>query len=383
MDILSVVVAVFKRWYVTVPIMLAALVGAYYVHSTIPPQYEARGQILLASPDLDPEGLPRTVVNLGEVAGETATGAAEAQVVEGGADLRVTARIGVLDVDVSGPSLDVVEATYANAIAWLADAVEQRQEDAGISAEEQLILRQDGEATVNERDEGGFEVSAQLALVDPAAGTPNPFGANNSTARIIIVAIQSDAGRLRVEGRTGPGVEFSVGQDTRDAAAIVNITTIGADPQQVIEGYDHVADVFEAELNEREQRAEVPETRRTRIERIAEPQRVTDISPPLDRSVAAIIGLGGMLALIAAVTWESIASRRRTMDDAATPPRGPEGAAASGVAATQPELLEQAHDRDLESAGSASMTDQPRWSDLLHEDDSFVAGTGGQRSGDS
>lgn len=324
MDILTIIAAVFKRWYVTVPIVLAALGAAYYVDSTLPPQYQAQGQILLASPDLDPAGLPRTVVNLGEIAGEAATAQAQGEVVEGNTDLTITARIRALTVDVEGSSIDVVEDTYANAVAWLDEAVTQRQDDAGINPDEQWFLQQDGEVAVRERDEGGFAISSRLALVDPAAGAPNPFGANNAAARILIVAIQSDAGQMRVAERTGPGVGYAVSQSDRDAAAIISITTTGVDPQQVIEGYDHVADVLEADLAEREARAEVPETQRTRVERIAEPRRVTDTSPPLDRSVAAIVGLGGLLAVMSAVMWDGVASRRRVRasnDEARLRPR--------------------------------------------------------------
>lgn len=317
MDILSVVATVFKRWYVTVPIVAVALATAFYMHTNLPPQFQAEGQILLASPDLDPAGLPRTIVNLGEVAGEAATASAQTDMVEGSAGLTITARARALTIDVSGTTAEIAEGTYANAVEWLGDAVTQRQDDAGIDVDEQLVLLQDGEAEVRERDEGGFEMTGRLGLVDPAAGAPNPFGANNATARILIVTIQSDAGQINVTERTGPGVGFSVGQDARDAAAILSITTSGADPRRVIEGYDHVADVLEAELGEREARAEVPETQRTRIERIAEPQRVTDTSPPLDRTVAAIIGLGGILAVIAATCLESVATRGRRRRDPA------------------------------------------------------------------
>ena len=311
MDILSLVGTVVRRWYVTVPIVLAALGVAFYVNSNIPPEYQAEGQVLLASPDLDPAGLPRAVVNLGEVAGEAATEQARGEMIEGGAELVITATVATLEIDVTGPAADVVEGTYTNAVRWLSDTIARRQDDAGINLEEQLILQQDGGAEVREREVGGFALTGRLELVDPAAGRPNPFGANNPTARILIVAIQSDAGRSAVAELTGPEVDFTVGQDARDAAPIIGITTVGADPVRVIEAYDHVADVLEAELGTREERAEVPESRRTRIERIATPESVSDISPPLDRSVAAIIGLGGMLAVIVAVALESLAARKR------------------------------------------------------------------------
>ena len=368
MDILSLAGTVLRRWHVTVPIVLAALGAAYYVHSTTPPQYEAQGRVLLASPDLDPAGLPRTVVNLGEVAGEAATGQAQSEMVEGGAELLITARIAALTVDVSGPTADVVEGTYANAVRWLGEAIAQRQDDAGIKVEEQLILQQDGEATLREREAGGIEVTGRLGLVDPAAAAPNPFGANNTTARILIVAIESDAGRSAVADRTGPDVSFSVGQDARDAAAIIDISTLGADPLRVIEGYDHVADVLEVELGAREARAEVPESRRTRIERIAAPQRVTDISPPLSRAVAAIIGLGGIMAVVVAVVLESVASRKsgwRGEPEVAEPRTSTQDAEAVSSAGESPKPS---------PVPAAAPSDRTSWTDDASMSDYFAAG---------
>ncbi len=369
MDILSLVATVFKRWRVTVPIVLVALGAAFYVHTNIPPEYEAEGQVLLASPDLDPAGLPRIVVNLGEVAGEAATAQAQEEMIEGSAELAITARVRTLTIDVSGPTADVVEGTYTNAVGWLGEAIAQRQDDAGIAVEEQVILQQNGAADIGERDEGGFQVTGQLEIVDPLAGTPNPFGANNATARILIVAVQSDAGESAVAARTGPDVEFSVGQNTRDAAPIIDISTVGPDPQRVIEAFDHVADVLEADLTERETRAEVPETRRTRIERIAAPQDVTDVSPPLDRSVAAIVGFGGILAVIVAVVLESIASRK---DRGRNSPGVGEPSATSQDADGVPDAEAPL---EREPAPTPPAFDRSRWTDDTPISDYFATGS--------
>lgn len=325
MDILTIARSVFRRWYVVVPIVAGALAVAFYMNSTIPPQYEAQGQILLASPDLDPSNLPRSFVDLGELAGLLVTDAVQAPLLAGDASIDVSASGDTLALVVSSSSPTDSRTTNQNIIAWLGEQVEDRQADEDFEAGERLVLQSATQA-IEDADEplsddeaefggaasvDGAELATTIQLDDPAARVVNPFGASNQTARVLTVAIQSDEGRRRVAERSGPGVSFSLGQDARDAAAIMTITTVGADPQAVLDAFDHVTAELRTSLADREARAEVPPTRRTRIEPIAAPQSVIDVSPPLDRSVAAIIGLGGLAAIAVAVMIDSIAARRR------------------------------------------------------------------------
>ncbi len=310
MDLLTIIQAVLRRWYVAAPILLAFAAGAYYVNSTIPPQFEARGQVLLADPELDPSNLPRQSVSLTELVDELQSSEVlDAQLV-GGATLDATARRNGITLEVEGETREAVQETVANARSWLATGLEEQQERANIEPLERLRLSDAGVDAVAE-DEEGLRQTTTLELEDPAAAAPNPYGASNQTGRLLIVATSSDAGRMRVAERTGPDVSFEVSQDSRDAAPILSITTFGPAPQQVIEAYDDVTAVLEEELEARESRAEVPPSRQTSIERIAVPQQVADVSPPLDRSVAAIVGVGGLLALAAALALDSMISHRR------------------------------------------------------------------------
>ena len=327
MDILTIARSVFRRWYVVLPIVVGAMAVAFYISSTIPPQYEARGQILLASPDLDPSNLPRSSVDLSELAGQLVTDAVQAPLLVGDTSLEVSASGDSLSLVLRSSSPTDSLASNQNVVAWLNEQVEDRQEDGGFEPDERVVLRsatqelgEEGALPDGESDGGAASadeatVATTVQIDDPAARVVNPFGASNQTARVLTVAIQSDEGRRRVAERTGPGVAFTLGQDARDAAAILTVTTIGADPQAVLDAYDHVTAEIRASLAEREERAEVPPTRRTRIEPIAAPQTVSDVSPPLDRSVAAIIGLGGLAAVALAVMLDSFAGRQRAAED--------------------------------------------------------------------
>lgn len=321
-DILTIATSVFRRWYLTFPVMLAAIGIALYVNSTIPPQYQAQGQILLASPDLDPSGLPRSFVDVAELAGELTTDAVGGPLVVGSASIDVSAGLESLDLVVTSDSAEDSRATVDNIVAWLETQVEERQVAAGFDPAERVRLQTatqevtDNEAGTVQDDSAGetsdandeTTLSTTIRLDDPAARVVNPFGASGQTARILTVAVQSDEGRTAVAERTGPEVEFTLGQQARDAAPILTITTMGPVPEVVLGAFEHVSDEVAASLSEREERAEVPPTRRTRVEPIAAPQTVTDVSPPLDRAVAAIIGLGGLLAIALAIIADSITS---------------------------------------------------------------------------
>jgi hypothetical protein len=79
-----------------------------------------------------------------------------------------------------------------------------------------------------------------------------------------------------------------------------------------------VREALNEELDARQARADVPEPRRILVVPLATPQSWTDVSPPLSRAVAAIVGAGGLLALGLAIGMESFLSRRssrRTNDE--------------------------------------------------------------------
>jgi hypothetical protein len=313
MDILTIIQAVFRRWYVTLPIVLVGVASALYLNTTIPPQYESRGQVLLANPELNPAGLPSTLVDVDEAVGRLGIDELSNQLAVGDATLRATASDdATIGVTATAANAQDAEASVRAVVDWYVSEVTSVQQAAGVPEDEQLQPRLLAEEIVaQQREDDSFEASAAITLRDPTAGISNPFGASNTTARILLVAMQSDAGRLEVNARTADGVSFEVSQSSRDAAPILAVTTYGPVPDQVIAAFDDVVAVLEQELDARQDRAEVPTTRRTSIEVLAAPQTVTDTSPPIERSVAAVVGLAGLIAIATGIALESVAARRR------------------------------------------------------------------------
>ena len=343
MDILSIAGTVFRHWYFTVPIVLAAFIIAFFVEREVPPEFEANGSVLLANPELDPARLPLTAQRMDSLVNDVQGALDAGQLAEPGTETVVTRVDGTtLAVDVAAPDEASAFVTTDAVVADIAARLASVQEENNIPAAErtevlpgatEIVASPEGDddaGTDEVRGQLGLAgevgpdavlLSARILLSDPTAGINNPFGATSQTSRVLEVALHSDAGRAAMEQTVGREVDFTVSQNDRDAAPIVTITTLAAEEELALEDFDHVVSALSVELDARQERAQVPESRRVTLENIAPPQEVEDVSPPLSRVTAAIIALGGLLALGVAIAVESATSRRQGN---AGPPAVPE-----------------------------------------------------------
>jgi hypothetical protein len=275
-DIITIVQAVFRRWYVSVPLVIVGAIAAFYVQSATPPAYQAEGQLLLADPSLDPSGLPTSVVQLDDILSAIIDPSVRDQLKAEDAEYSVEAEDeSTMMVTVNASSESGAESTALAVNRWIRDHVEAEQEAADFPDSERLQVR-GGERVVMTTDPQARTVQAvsAITLFDPTAGFVNPYVASLTTVRLLIVAVESDAGRAAVLERTGPGVGFLLTQSPRDAAPIMGVTTTGSDQASVLTAFEAVREVIDDELQSRQERAEIPMTRRTRVEALAVPQRV-------------------------------------------------------------------------------------------------------------
>lgn len=321
MDLLTILKIVFRRWYVTVPIVLIALLAAWQVQSGIAPMYEARGSVLLEEPRFDPSRSPTSLVNAETVVTMLETEGIIDEASRGETDMVSRARdLTTIEFAAAGRNAAAVSSSVDRVLELARDAVTELQTEQNIPEAEQLTgMVLTPAAVAEEQVAGNFIALGTLLLRDPSAGIENPYYAGGATTSVLQTVVSSDAGRVRVAERA-PGIGFAV-DSTRDAEAIINITTMGADAQAVIEGFGVVRDVLNEELDARQARADVAASRRIIVTNLAEPQSVSDVSPPLNRAVAAIIGLGGLLAIIVAVALESLLGRSRgnVLDESSEP----------------------------------------------------------------
>jgi hypothetical protein len=346
MDIITIIQALLRRWYVAAPILAVGTAAAIALQVTTPPTYEAVGQVLLADPGLDPSGLPTTIVDLDEVLLELQSPELRDELQSGDATYQLDADDRTTATLVVRSSSESDALSTAQAVgAWLRGQVESIQAEAEIPPAERLQIRGSERirATLDEAT-GSAEALTTITLFDPAAGITNPFAASVTTGRLLAVAVQSDEGRQNVFARTGPGISYLVAQSNNDAAPILAITTTGEDPAAVLGAFEAVREVVDEELQRRQERAEIPTSRRTRVETLAQPRNASDISPPLNRAAAAIFALGALLATAAAVATESVLARRRRqaqdvtwpMDPFHSPPGSPNGFTDNGSLLSRP-----------------------------------------------
>jgi hypothetical protein len=319
-DLLAIVRIVLRRWYVSVPIVVATLVGAVVLQSNVPSQFRTSGSVWLVDPQFDPARLP-------DPEGLLDDAIAELQ----GTDALDEITIGDAEIAVGSIGEATVEAI---ATAESPEGAQQSVEAALIRLEEEVERLQSAEArevdaslqtqvitpviTAEQLDDGRFRASGSVQIFDPTAGTANPYPAGGSTVRVLQVAATSDAGRMRVAERLGQPVGYTVTSEPHDAAPIMNVETSGPDPEVVLDGFIAVQQVIAEELDARQERAAVPVSRRLTVETLAQPEFVTDESPPLDRLVAMTAALGMMAAVGLTVAVESISRRRTTRRERAS-----------------------------------------------------------------
>lgn len=355
MDLVSLLKVMLRRWPVVLPIVILTGIAAVLVNDNAPRQFEVSGTVLLATPDLDSTRLPGAVVNLPGAVSELTSPAGTERLVAAGATENFSVRrvsgdrVEVRVRDDSPRGIDTAEVVLEH----LADLVIERQEAADLPVEERLVPLTEVLDVEVAGAEGGFadgEVDNEvevprgmtlgiLELDDPTAGFENPFGANDATAQVIKFAVESDEAFERLKAEFGTeDIEFEVAAE--GGPGIMSITALGPTPEATLLLFDRVTELLSEQLSIRQERAGVPSTQRVEVEVLAEAREVTDVTPPVDRAVAATVGLGGILAVGLVLLVENLAprwtSRRRRGAQAGTISSGGGGSRPPGGIGGQP-----------------------------------------------
>ncbi len=301
MDLFTLIKVVLSRWRVVVPIAMLTLGVAYLVQTTTPAEYLANGFLVLDAPSangqtgasavLDLEALAQGIEIDGDPQGRNFTVTAV-----GGSNYAIAA---------AAPSAERAEQDVEAVVEGLAERVRGIQEQDGVPDAARIELRLvDPQVVAEPQADGSFLATATVFLNDPAAVGDNPYPPSSYTGRLLEVALMGDSGRARFDALTGGGVILAVGQEARDAAPLIEIETTGSDPDAVIQGFYHARDIMTEDLSARQDRAGQLDRQRTTISILDAPLGVIDESPPVERATAAIVALGGLLALGVALALE-------------------------------------------------------------------------------
>lgn len=311
MDLISVLKLMVRRWYIAGPVIVATLIVAFVMQSNVPREYEARGTLLLSSPEFDPSRAPQVAVELADAVARLRGPEGLAEVEAGGGMEEYTIRQrDDLNAEVRVPGDSTAAATTARILMeQMGQAVVDRQARAGIPEEERVQpqtqvsvreIEQDPDAGDDARvdfPQADRVTIGSLNLVDPARARGNPFPAGDATSRVLQLAVHSDAGRLLVRERVAREELLDFEVVPQGGPGIIEIRLTTSDPQVALSAFDVVHEVLQDELDRRQARADVPVSRRLVLEVLGAPQAPVDVTGPVDRATAAIVGLGGLLAV--------------------------------------------------------------------------------------
>ena len=308
MDLVDLLKVVLRHWPVAVGILLIAGAGAFALHHQTPREYEASGILQLVPPELESMRSPERLVDLpGRVAAlreEYGNTGGNGPTVEIRLIDAITAQVAISERsrEVESQARDIVQ--------QLAGEIQEVQEQAAIPPEERLVARTGvlpPEETVDGDEPFEQRTLARLILDTPGLDQTNPYRPDDDTSRLLEIAVESDAGRELIEARTdSEGFAFDVSPG--GAPGIIEVGTHAADPQGVFDGFEVVTDALREELEARQDRADVPTTRRLLLEVVAAPEVARDVTGPVSRAVAGVVALG----LIGAAAGAVLMDRRRS-----------------------------------------------------------------------
>jgi hypothetical protein len=312
MDLLTLLKAVVRRWYVAVPVLLVALVLAVATQATTAPQFQATGSVLLEEPTFDSSRLPRSFVSADGLVGQLNDGEVVADALAPGTEL-VAQAVDRAHVEITamGPDAAAAEQAVNVSLEWTRERVQQLQEQAEVPVGERIQPTLESAFPVAEEEaDGRFLASATIRLADPSSGLDNPLGTGERTSRMLEAVIMSDVGRARVAERTGGLVGYTLTVGDKESS-ILEIIAVAPDPANALAGFAIVRDELNKEIDARQERAGVPPSLRIVVSDLAAPQFARDISPPVNRSAIAILAAGFLLAVGLTVAVDGAMMRRR------------------------------------------------------------------------
>jgi hypothetical protein len=328
MDLLTLLRIAFRRWYVALPVMFAALALALTAQASTAPQFQSVGSVLLEEPTLDSARLPRSLVSIDDLVARLNEG--EAAVAPAGSGIEVVAQAvdrSNIEITALGPEAAATEQAIEASVEWIRQRVMDLQEQEDVPEGERLQATLDSAFPIAEEQPDGTSLAtATIRLSDPGAGLENPLGAGQRTSRMLEAVIMSDVGRARVSEHTGGMVGYTVAV-AENENSILEIITVAPDPANALAGFAIVRDELNQELDARQARAGVPPSWRIEVNDLAPPQSAGDISPPVTRSAVGIVAAGLLLAVALTVVVDSVLAGRgdlsRKTRDRRTAPFGP------------------------------------------------------------
>ena len=332
MNLMKIVDALVRRWWVALPIVLMTVGAVIWIASGSTAEYQARARLLLASPaivgvdtespDQENERAILDPVVVREIAEGDAT-RAQIGVLGNDVDYSITdVGNGIFRIEtVSSDEDSVLEVAPAVIEAVEGVVAELDAADADRTAEVQILSepRFVRQRTV-ETDEGvetEYFARGSMALVisgtgaSGVTGDPNPYSASVGTLRVLEELSSTEAVLAAVREEVGDSAAaFELQFDTRDAAPLVHVVATATTPETTMATLDSVLMFLDEDLQERQALTGANESTFVRLQRLSVPDEAEVPEGSLRRPIATIIVLGLVGAVSLAVLVDSLMTAR-------------------------------------------------------------------------
>lgn len=320
--------ALYRRWIVSVPVLVLTAIAVVVVVSTADTTYEATATLLLAEPEIvgssdeDPDE-PAQATPLSPTAiAEIAEGdRVRSRVIPEGsdADYSITPRDNrILRIEATSQDEAIVVTTANQVIDEIVDILgEMDSAESSTNLEGEILARPTrarqrlvaigaGETAVEYYASGSVLVSIEQEAVVSQA---NPYAASGGTLRVIEEVASTESVKESVLASV-EGADYVIAFTPRDLAPIMRVTATAPQPETTLDALDAALGFLDDELAGRQEITGAEPATWLRWQRLDIPNEPEEVSPNLRRPVATIVVLGLVGAASLAVLAESVVTYR-------------------------------------------------------------------------
>jgi hypothetical protein len=328
MDVLELARTVLRRWPVVVPVLLATLLGAYWLHARTDVVYHAGGSLLLSSSALTGNGAeapeaPADAPLSGAVLAEllqrdevrsdvVAAGGTEEYYLDYESTDSIM-RVWAIDDDEDAVVTSVRE--VLEAIEPTARARQGPGTPAGSRVDVEILTTPSRALQENVTEDGEertrYTATGSARLFNTASDEPaNPYAGDYRVTGSILQELAASPQAREQLRELGATAEYTATLEAGDFAPIMHVTATGDDPEAVMRTYEEVASYLQRTLDERQAAAGVPDDLLLLFEPLSTPEEAERATGSLRRPLVALVGLGVVVAISLAVLIDGFMVRK-------------------------------------------------------------------------
>jgi hypothetical protein len=304
-----------RHWLAPVPLVVLTVLAVVGIEASQPTTYGASATLLLARPEADPARFPDTESTLRAVEHRLDGPTMRNELGLDTSDLQaVVVDENSLEVLVRGPTPSDARQRLRDVAAWVEQDLAATQSAAGYAPADRTRVRVVAPDPVPVVDlAGDFEAAATIYLEHASlmGENPNPYDASVGTLQLLQVGAMSDHGKQRIAREAGEDVEVHLWVEPRERAPVIHVVARAPAADDALRGVRAGQRLLEDQLEQRQDRAQVPQAARVWVDPLSHPYEADRLSPWLGMSSLVVLATGGALAIGTAALAEWLDRRRR------------------------------------------------------------------------